>query len=77
MLESTKICNTCNQSFATGGVVGKGVNEEGVEIITLPDGFQVFPNDIARQIANSVAVSKGGTEIHVSFAGVNISNNLA
>jgi hypothetical protein len=68
-------------ALAKGGMVGNSrqvrVNEEGGEIITLPDGSQVVPHDISRQIANSVAGSKGGTEIHVSFAGANIDSNMS
>lgn len=51
------------------------VNEEGGEIINLPDNSLVIPNDISRQIAG--ASSKNQTVINVSFAGANISDDIS
>jgi hypothetical protein len=50
------------------------VNEAGGEIITLPDGSQVIPNDISRQIA----ADKNGNIINmnISFRGAQISNEM-
>jgi TP901 family phage tail tape measure protein len=50
------------------------VNEAGGEIITLPDGSQVIPNDISRQIADNIAGT--GNNINVSFAGAKISDEM-
>lgn len=64
---------------AEGGIAGgiTRVNEEGGEVITLPDGSQVIPNDISRQIA---AASGGGKNITINmagaFSGATISNEL-
>ena len=57
-----------------GGMAGgmTRVNEAGGEIISLPDGSQVIPNDISRQIAGD----SGGNTINVSFDGAVISNML-
>lgn len=51
------------------------VNEEGGEIITLPDGSQVIPNDISQQIAGN---SGGGKSLIVNnnFRGAIISSDL-
>ena len=51
------------------------INEAGGEIVTLPDGSQVVPNDISRQIADSVGT--GGHTINVSFAGANIDSKMS
>lgn len=51
------------------------VNEMGGEIITLPDGSQVIPNDISRQIA-AQSGKTNNNEINISFAGANISNKM-
>jgi len=59
-------------AMAGGGMVR--VNEQGGEIITLPDKSQVIPNDISRQIARNI--NGTGTVIHVSFAGANIANDM-
>lgn len=61
-----------------GGMAGgiTRVNESGGEIITLPDGSQVIPNDISRQIA---AGSDMGNNIvmNVSFRGAMISDSMS
>jgi len=66
-------------ALATGGMVGNArqvrINEEGGEIVTLPDGSQVIPHDISRQIAKGV--SGAGQNINVSFAGAQISDNMS
>jgi TP901 family phage tail tape measure protein len=63
---------------AEGGMAGglTRVNEEGGEIITLPDGSQVIPNDISQQIARNAG---GGNNIvmNVSFRGANIADNMS
>ncbi len=59
-------------SYAKGGAVR--VNEQGGEIINLPNNSVVIPNDISRQIANNMGQ---GTVIHVSFAGANISDDVS
>ena len=51
------------------------INESGSEIVMLPDGSQVIPNDISRQIAMNVPAREGNI-IHVSFAGAKISNDM-
>ncbi len=48
------------------------IHEAGGEIVTLPDGSQVIPNDISKQIASA----SGGDTINVSFAGANISSDM-
>jgi hypothetical protein len=62
---------------ATGGMAGGStrVNEQGGEIITLPDGSQVVPNDISQQIAKNAGSVKNNN-ISVSFAGANINSNM-
>jgi hypothetical protein len=42
------------------------VNEAGGEIITLPDGSQVIPNDISRQIANNTGSGEKNIKIEVN-----------
>lgn len=49
------------------------INEAGGEIVSLPDGSQVVPNDISRQIAER---ADNRTEINVSFAGAQINDNM-
>ena len=56
-------------AMARGGTVR--INERGGEIVTLPDGSQVIPNDISRQIAANV-----GTTINISFSGARISDDM-
>jgi TP901 family phage tail tape measure protein len=60
-----------------GGMAGgrTRVNEVGGEIITLPDGSQVIPNDISQQIAANSG--RGQTVVNVSFRGANISDNMS
>ncbi len=60
-------------ALARGGMVTglARINERGGEIVTLPDGSQVIPNDISRQIAENV-----GTTINVSFNGAIISDTM-
>jgi len=63
-------------SKATGGMASgvTRINEQGGEIITLPDNSQVIPADISRQIASNI---KGqGTIINVSFEGAKISDEM-
>jgi hypothetical protein len=62
---------------ATGGMASGAtrVNEQGGEIITLPDGSQVVPNDISQQIAKNAGSVKNNN-ISVSFAGANINSNM-
>lgn len=50
------------------------INERGGEIIDLPDGSIVIPNDISREIA---ANANTGTVINVSFAGAKISDDMS
>ncbi len=57
-------------AMVQGGTVR--INERGGEIVTLPDGSQVIPNDISRQIASNA----GGTTINVSFGGAHIANDM-
>lgn len=62
-------------ALASGGM-GSGptrVHEEGGEIINLPDGSLVIPNDISRQIANGSGTSN---VMNVSFSGATISSNM-
>lgn len=65
--------------FEKGGTTSGGgiqrINEAGGELVKLPDGSTVIPNDISREIA---AASGGavGTVVNVSFAGANISDNM-
>jgi hypothetical protein len=61
---------------AEGGMAGgrTRVNELGGEIITLPDGSQVIPNDISQQIAGNVG---GGNIINISFKGAVISDDMS
>ena len=52
------------------------VNELGGEIITLPDGSQVIPNDISRQIANNTGNQKT-INISANFRGAVISDQMS
>ena len=49
------------------------VNEAGGEIISLPDGSQVIPNDISRQIANG---STSEQNININLYDTNIGNDV-
>lgn len=62
-------------AFQDGGMAGGTVrvNEAGGEIITLPDGSQVIPNDISRQIAANTGNKQ---EININVTGNTISNML-
>jgi hypothetical protein len=60
---------------ATGGPTR--INEAGGEIVNLPDGSVVVPNDISRQIAMNAGSMMGGTIINVSFAGAKISDDMS
>lgn len=62
-------------ALARGGMTSglTRINEVGGEVVTLPDGSQVIPNDISRQIAMN---SNSGTVINVSFDGARISDNI-
>jgi hypothetical protein len=70
------------QKFVPGKAMGgmasgaTRVNEEGGEIITLPDGSQVIPNDISKQIAASAG---GGNSIVInnSFRGAIIKDDMS
>lgn len=48
------------------------INEVGGEIVTLPDGSQVIPNDISRQIAGNA----GGSEININFYDTRIGDQM-
>jgi hypothetical protein len=67
-------------AFQTGGTVPGGpaiINEQGGELVTLPDGSVVIPHDISMQIAQSAG---GGTKqivINNSFAGAMISSDMS
>jgi hypothetical protein len=69
-------------AMATGGRVGSRtgnastvmINEQGGEIVTLPDGSQVVPNDISRQIATASA-SASRNKIDINFGNVNVRSN--
>lgn len=50
------------------------VNERGGEILNLPDGTIVVPSDISKEIAK--AGGSSAPNIHVSFDGANISNQM-
>lgn len=54
-------------AFAKGGMASGTIqmNEQGGEIVTLPDGSQVVPNDISRQIAANVG--NGGNQNVFNF----------
>lgn len=51
------------------------INEAGGEIVTLPDGSQVIPYDISREIARAVGANRGNI-FNVSFDGAKISNDM-
>jgi TP901 family phage tail tape measure protein len=53
------------------------INEAGGEIVSLPDGSQVIPNDISRQIAANSGNTGNKLNINVSFAGAKISDNMS
>jgi len=58
-----------------GGMAGGAtrINERGGEIVTLPDGSQVIPNDISQQIAGNT----GGITNYISFDGAQITDNMS
>ena len=60
-----------------GGRVGgmAEINEAGGEMVVLPDGSTVIPNDISRQIATNAGGGMG-TTMNVSFAGAKISDDM-
>ncbi len=62
-------------SMAEGGTGGGAtrVNEEGGEILKLPDGTIIIPNDISKQIAHDTGIQN---IISISFAGAHISNDM-
>jgi TP901 family phage tail tape measure protein len=60
---------------AAGGLTR--INESGGEIINLPDGSIVVPNDISRAIARNTNNFGGGMMVNVSFAGANISDDMS
>lgn len=70
-------------AYAMGGTVGGftagrnmtpvRMNERGGEIATLPDGTVIVPNDISQKIGESA----GRTNINVSFAGAQISDQMS
>lgn len=51
------------------------INEVGGEIVDLPDGSLVIPNDISRQIASNANEQNGGGDIYISFEGANFGQN--
>lgn len=61
--------------MATGGTASgiTRINERGGEILNLPDGTVVIPNDISQQIAQA---SASAPSIYVSFDGARISNEM-
>ena len=64
--------------YATGGTTTGGaarINEKGGEIVNLPDGSLVIPNDISRQIASSTGKQQNNIN-HFNFKGANINNNM-
>jgi len=63
-------------AMAEGGTTSgvTRVNERGGEILNLPGGTIVIPNDISREIAR--AGGSSGTNINISFSGANISNDI-
>jgi phage-related protein len=65
---------------AKGGI-GSGLTEinEGDrgEIVNLPDGSLVIPNDISQQIARNVGTTRNGNMINVSFKGAMISDKMS
>ena len=63
---------------AMGGMAGgpTRVNEQGGEIITLPDGSQVIPNDISQQIASNTGGTGQNISIYVNFKGAQIANDM-
>lgn len=59
----------------TGGMTR--INEAGGEIVNLPDGSLVIPNDISRQIAAGVGDARGGgVTVNVSFDGARIADGM-
>jgi TP901 family phage tail tape measure protein len=62
-------------AFATGGTHSGGpamINENGGEIVNLPDGTVIVPNDISKMIAQN----SGGGEVNISLAGANFTDSL-
>ena len=78
------VANQQFPGYATGGMIQGNqtvrVNEEGGEIITLPDGSQVIPNDISRQIASSLGQGERRTDrpinLGISLPGGVVKNYL-
>jgi hypothetical protein len=64
---------------ARGGIASglTRINEEGGELVSLPDGAVVVPNDISRQIAMNAGGGMQQTTINVSFAGAKITDNMS
>jgi TP901 family phage tail tape measure protein len=63
-------------AYAMGGTHSGGlaqVNEEGGEIMNLPDGTQIIPHDISKMIAQGAG--NGGT-VNISLAGANFTDKL-
>jgi hypothetical protein len=48
------------------------INENGGEIVNLPDGTVIVPNDISKMIAQN----SGGGEVNISLAGANFTDSL-
>lgn len=65
--EKQRLHNLGIPGFATGVMNWKGgiarINENGGEIVNLPNGSNVIPNDISKQIANAIgnSIGTGGT----------------
>lgn len=53
------------------------INESGGEIVNLPDGSIVVPNDISEKIAMNAGMGRGDTNISVSFAGAKIADDMS
>lgn len=52
------------------------INESGGEIVSLPDGSQVIPNDISRQIAADSGTSSRDQIFNISFSGARIDSKM-
>lgn len=83
-LVGTKVALISKQQFvpqyATGGTKkGTGpaiINERGPEMVVLPDGTTVIPNDLSEQITNAALGKSSDNTIYVNFAGANISKDV-